>query len=299
MKNLKELIILSNLPKVGKAKINSDLASVIDDVMDQEVLIDKLCWLGFSEPDIYTAIQKANDAMAELETNERFSAITIFDEEYPIQLNDLGNNRPPYFYVYGDIDSLYKESLGIIGTRHPDNHVEIYAPNVISHAIFLYSPVIVSGLANGCDTIGHKTALANNTQTIAVLPCGFNKLTRAKRTLCEDIVNRGGLIISEYSPETPETRFTPVQRDLIIAALSHKIISLQCGINSGTMHTIEAAYKMHRPIGCYTPSKMEGDFEGHKKAMFSYNAKEIKSFEDLDEFLNKKKLIETEQMSIF
>ncbi len=59
--------------------------------------------------------------------------------------------------------------------------------------------VIVSGLALGCDTAAHKGCLQADGRTIAVVASGLN-ITHPKcnKILQEEIVNNGGVIITEY-----------------------------------------------------------------------------------------------------
>ena len=286
MKHLEKLLILKALPRVGNSKINNEYKSILTKDYSLEEFYDVLKRKAFSPSDINAAATSMKEIMDLLEENPSYKAITIYDSQYPEALKELGNSAPPYIFALGNLEALDRVSLGIIGTRHPDKHVIDHAPALVKHCIEKISPAIVSGLAIGCDTIGHKAALENNAPTIALLPCGFNKIKpKAKMELADEIVENGGLLISEYPPNTEETRFTPVQRDALIAALSNKIITLQCGEKSGTMHTLDTAHTLSRPIGCYMPSIQEGDFAGHTYAISKYKASALKSFDDLDTFL--------------
>ena len=58
---------------------------------------------------------------------------------------------------------------------------------------------IVSGLAMGCDTVAHRQALRNAGKTVAILPSPLDEiLPAANRSLADDIVRTGGLLITEY-----------------------------------------------------------------------------------------------------
>ena len=58
---------------------------------------------------------------------------------------------------------------------------------------------IVSGLAVGCDSIAHRTALEQGAKTIAILPSPLNNILPVKnKELAYAIVEQGGLLITEY-----------------------------------------------------------------------------------------------------
>lgn len=60
------------------------------------------------------------------------------------------------------------------------------------------------------------------------------------------------------------TRGTFVERDSLIAALSEVTVVAECGVKSGTMHTVDAAVELKRKIACYMPSDLtKGSYEGN------------------------------------
>ncbi len=98
------------------------------------------------------------------------------------------------------------------------------------------------GLALGCDKIAHETAVNLGKKTIGVLPSGVNVITpAANKGLAERIIETGGCLISEYEPDAGVTKATYVERDAVIAALSDATVVIECGVRSGTMHTVDAA----------------------------------------------------------
>jgi len=50
-----------------------------------------------------------------------------------------------------------------------------------------------------------------------------------------------GVLIEEYEPDFKASRFTFVERDALIAALSDATMVIECNIKSGTMQTVDAA----------------------------------------------------------
>ena len=108
---------------------------------------------------------------------------------------------------------------------------------------------IVSGLALGVDRSAHETALELGLPTIAVLPSGFFRIAPRQHVgLARRIVASGGLLVSEYEPQTPAKPAQYVARNRIIAELGKCLLVPQCEVHSGTMHTVRFAHELHRPL---------------------------------------------------
>lgn len=108
---------------------------------------------------------------------------------------------------------------------------------------------IVSGLALGVDRFAHETALELGLPTIAVLPSGFSQIAPRQHVgLARRIVASGGLLVSEYEPQTPAAPAQYVARNRIIAELGKCLIVPQCEARSGTMHTVRFARALNRPV---------------------------------------------------
>ena len=85
----------------------------------------------------------------------------------------------------------------------------------VTKTLSTHKKVIVSGLAKGIDTVAHEETLRQQGNTIAVVVDVLNIYPAANRKLAEDIVNSGGLIISENPPSTRMSQGLLVQRDRI------------------------------------------------------------------------------------
>lgn len=110
---------------------------------------------------------------------------------------------------------------------------------------------IVSGLALGCDTLAHKIALELETVTIAVLPTSPSPTEiypKENKALSEEIIEKGGFLISEYAPLTSLQSFHFPKRNKIQAAIGEALVVLDASEGSGTFHTIDAAKKQKKPI---------------------------------------------------
>lgn len=172
--------------------------------------------------------------------------ITAFDNNYP---NRLLNVQKPILRLYylGDINLLNQPSVAIVGTRQP-NSVGIDDARLLTRAI---APgfVVVSGMALGIDTIAHEETLKMHGATIAVLPSSIANIhPLSNKTLSEQIVNNGGLLVTEYLPSDKITVYNYPNRNRIQVAIADAVVVPAANDNSGTVNTLKEAAKIKRPI---------------------------------------------------
>lgn len=109
--------------------------------------------------------------------------------------------------------------------------------------------VIVSGLAYGVDAIAHRAALEAKGLTIAVLPTNLDKIHPAShRQLAQEIIGKGGALVSEYPPDSLIQKWNFVQRNRIASGLSQAVLITEAGPKSGTLHTAEFALEQGREV---------------------------------------------------
>ena len=174
------------------------------------------------------------------QTDFEDEVITLENGLYKIRKNGYE------FLAKGNIDALDLPSVSFAGIREPAEETIQFIQETVSDLSDEY--VIISGLADGCDSIAHQACLDNNGITIAVLPCGFNKVGNKK--LANDILRNDGLLISEYEPNTPvhktKDSWSYHERNEIIAALSETVVICEAG--GGTKNTFTHAKKMSKNI---------------------------------------------------
>ena len=304
MNKLFEILWIRSMKGVGKVRFNrvyADLLKRISTCEECEALIEK-CEPTATKDDINEAKKKAEVAITTLSNFSDITAVTLYDDEYPRKLMDLKEKKPPIIYVKGSLDYLLLPSMAVVGTRKPSQWTTLVEDRFIHKVIELKDLVIISGLALGCDSLAHEAALAINGKTIAVLPSGVNVITPAtNKKLATSIVASGGCLVSEYFPTEIANKSTYVERDSIIAALSGSTYVMECAEKSGTMHTVNAAYKIGRNIACYyIEDTAKGDYSGNLHAMKSMGAQKVANTEELEGFLNFYNCVtNNEQLTIF
>jgi len=168
--------------------------------------------------------------------------ITLFDKKFPSKLY-LYSDPCIYLYYSGDVGLLSSKCITIIGTRNPSKQFCVDGKKAAEY-FAEKGYTIVSGLAIGCDTIGHKASLIKKGKTIAVLPSDLiNILPLENYELAIDIVKNHGLLISEYGIEHKFNKFDYAQRDRIQSLLSNVVLVIQSEDNGGTMICVKKSLK--------------------------------------------------------
>ena len=209
----------------------------------------------------------------------RQAGITLlpyFASDYPVALHALGGSRPVLLHAKGDLGLLQSPAsiLGIVGTRQPSPE-GLAAAHRIAYEEAEKGRVILSGLAYGCDAAAHHGALEATGRTIAVIATGLDRAhPEAHQALQDRIIASGGLVLSEYPLATPVDTYRLIARDRLQAALSAELLVIECGVQSGTMHTVRFAERYHRPIFALPPhTDRLSSLEGNRQLLQSGRAK--------------------------
>lgn len=199
--------------------------------------------------DLIDANKYANNLISKSEQNG-IGLIGFFDEEYPDILrktiNEDGKLDPPLLLWYrGDISLLKMPGIAVIGTREA-------TPEGMAGGEYLSGEFakrgfnIVSGLALGCDTSGHRGALKVGGKTTAFLANGLDTESiypPENKDLAEEIISNGGLLLSEYRIGSKVNRYGLVARDRLQAGLSLATLVVMTGVKGGTMHAANTTLK--------------------------------------------------------
>ncbi len=213
-------------------------------------------WREFNNVDKIAAIDVDIQKYTQELNENGVDLICVFDEEFPNIPTYLKSSEKPYLFAYkGDIASLkdITKNIAVVGVLTPTQDI-IERERKLVQNLVKKQLCIVSGLANGCDTIAHKECLINVGKTIAVLPTTIENIYPKKNAeLADKIVQGGGLVITEYVTE-PMNRFESVkrfiERDRLQAIFAGRIILiasyLQGQGDSGSRHAMSKANEYGR-----------------------------------------------------
>lgn len=256
-----ELIItIQQLQGIG----NKTIFKIADQIQSSITTLEELCdfWLrlkgkkfeAITPDDLEEAYRIARHIINRCK-DEGVGVFSYYDPEYPEILksctDEKGNiDAPIVLYYRGNIQALKMPGIAVIGTREP-------TPNGIKAGLFFAGEFakrgynIVSGLAIGCDTTGHKGALEAGGTTTAFLANGLDWdsiYPKENLDLAKEIVAKGGILLSEYPVGQSCGRYGLVARDRLQAGLSQGTIVIQTGVNGGTMHAVNATLASNKPL---------------------------------------------------
>ena len=203
--------------------------SMLQNIISKEQF-DKMCY-ALDE-------QYLNNHIVSLDS-QNIKIVTFLSDDYPEQFWNF-EEKPIIFYCKGDLSLLKSICVAVVGTRKPTIYGKQVTEKLVKE-IASSGVTIVSGLADGIDTIAHSSALAVGGKTIAVMGSGFNDIYPKRNFELEKQIEELGLVITEYAPNIgPATWHYPV-RNRIIAGLSKAVLITEASLKSGTMHTRDYA----------------------------------------------------------
>ncbi|HRZ30407.1 MAG TPA: DNA-processing protein DprA [Candidatus Paceibacterota bacterium] len=174
----------------------------------------------------------------------------ILPSDFPALLKEI-NDPPRELYLEGDLPRETEcKFLAVVGSRKYSRYGKEACEELIA-GLAGYPIVIVSGLALGIDTIAHQSALKNNLLTIAIPGSGLDRRVLhpfSNHCLADEIIERGGCLLSELEPECPAGLHTFPRRNRIMAGLSHATLIIEAGERSGTLITSRLAMEYNRDV---------------------------------------------------
>ncbi len=179
--------------------------------------------------------------------NMNIEVVTQASANYPKKL--LQVECPPFIlFCKGNLKLLEANNgLAVVGTRRPTFYgrdiTEKFCKVLCKNGFLL-----VSGMADGIDSIAHRTALENNEPTIAVLGGGFNHIYPASNLELSKKIEENGLLVSEYPPSHNAKNYDFIKRNRIIAGLSKCVLIPEAGKTSGALHTKNYALETGREV---------------------------------------------------
>jgi len=172
--------------------------------------------------------------------------IAIGDPDYPARLRAI-ELPPTILFIRGEPRALAADqAVAIVGTRRPSDAGRRTASRIAS-AIARAGGLVVSGLAVGIDAAAHAAAVVEQRPTVAFIGSGHARLFPAAHDrLADAIVDGGGAVVSEYSPETLPTRGTFPRRNRLISGSADAVVVVEAGARSGALVTASWALEQGR-----------------------------------------------------
>ncbi len=183
--------------------------------------------------------------------------LTPEDALYPLCLRHM-TGCPAALYARGTMPDLdTTPAAAVVGTRHASRNgwQEAYS---LSAGLAAGGMVVVSGGAVGIDAAAHAGALHAGGRTVAVMACPLNENYPAPNAgLRQQIVQSGGLLLSEYPPDEPYRCDFHVRNRLLVG-LSQGVCLAETPARSGARITARLAREQGRDVYA-----MPGALTGH------------------------------------
>ena len=196
--------------------------------------------------------------------------------------------HPPFIlFAKGNLKLINKNQLGIVGSRRPTYYGKQILEKLGSE-IARSGLIITSGMAMGIDTLAHRESLRNNQPTIAVLGNGLGEKILKKSSnysLGKEILEKNGLLVSEYPPLYPANKFTFPARNRIISGLSLGVLVIEAAERSGTLITARHALEQNREVLAVPGNIFSPQSVGTNK-LIKQGAALINSVKDIFQTLN-------------
>lgn len=225
--NIDEVMVLAMLGEITSEILKTDV-----DAFDR---------LYYQNPQLEDYIEKAN-LILDRQESLGIVSISCQDDDFPDRLLEIGNDCPAVIHCLGNVELLKEpKAVAIIGARSADRDGNDKAYQLGK----MYAEegcVVVSGLALGCDTSAHRGCLDAGGKTIAIVASGLDTVhPRENVSLQKQILDNGGLILSEQVIGVKANPTRLVARNRLQAALSEAVILAQCPAHSGSLHTMRFA----------------------------------------------------------
>lgn len=216
---------------------------------------------------------------------EQVSWMGCQDAKFPESLKQI-HESPALLFYKGDENLLQAKIpfLSVVGTRQ----VSHYATTQMDYILGGFpenSLCIVSGLANGVDTVAHERALSQGLPTIAILAGGLDFITPTSNySLAERIVEAGGLLLSEMPLGVPPVPKSFPRRNRLIVGLSPALWVVEGGLQSGTMISARIALEESRDV-CVLPMDIDRDGAAGPLKLLKEGAMPITGSQDIADLL--------------
>jgi len=157
-------------------------------------------------------------------------------------------NAPEKIYSAGDVSLLNKGlRVSVVGSRKPTSEGRSRA-RVFARALAERGITVVSGLAEGIDTVAHEAAIEAGGRTIAVLGTPLSEAYPKSNKRLLETIKKDHLAISQFAEGHPIRPQNFPQRNRTMALISDATVIVEASESSGTKHQGWEAIRLGRLV---------------------------------------------------
>jgi DNA processing protein len=277
MFDVRDLLCLASVPRIGPQKIRALVAHFLDPSEVLQASPRELVRVAGIDKKLASAIahHKEGERFAEEQLKRLNRAggriVTIWDKEYPELLKKI-YDPPALLFVLGDVNAADRHAIAIVGTRRPSAYGQLIAES-LSRDLAHLGLTIVSGLARGVDTIAHQAALKAGGRTLAVIGSGLDvPYPPENKSLLQSIAEESAVLSEFPMGAKPDATNFP-RRNRIISGLSLGTVVVESAEDGGAMITATTALDQDNIT--------ENRSEGPNKLIREGRAKLVQRVEDI------------------
>lgn len=172
------------------------------------------------------------------------------DDNYPFLLKQI-DDPPILLYAKGPnlfVDQAINRAIAVVGTRQITEYGKVVTSKIVKELVDL-DLMIISGFMYGVDLKAHSQAIKSVGKTIGVLGYGFDYCyPQSIRKFYDYFLDSGGMLISEFAPNTQVRPGNFPTRNRIVAGLSLGVVVIEAAIKSGSHITAQYALDNGRTV---------------------------------------------------
>ncbi len=155
---------------------------------------------------------------------------------------------PATLWTTGDTGLLKRHPrVAIVGTRHPSDEGERRTRRLVKELVKV-GAVVVSGLAQGIDTVAHTQTIELGGRTIAVLGTPLDDVFPKSNADLQRRIGDEHLLVSEFAPGSAVAKGNFPRRNRTMALVSDASVIIEAGASSGTVSQGWEAIRLGRPL---------------------------------------------------
>ena len=188
------------------------------------------------------------------------------DPAFPDALKNI-QDSPAVLFYQGSLDCLTNKALAMVGSRAASYSGQ-RAAEKLAEKLSRQNITIISGLASGIDACAHKGCIQGGSPTIAVTGCGLDTIyPRDNEPLRNSILDKNGLILSEYIPGVKPAGWHFPFRNRIITGLASALILMEARLRSGSMTSVQHALDQGKDVFVYPGEPNSQYYEGNHQLL--------------------------------
>ena len=208
-------------------------------------------------------------------------AVAWNDASFPSALLTLPD-VPSALWYRGSLAALDAPAVAIVGSRVA-SAVAIETATRLATDLASRGINVVSGLARGVDSAAHRGALQTG-RTAAVLGSGLDRVYPAEHGPLAAEIAGAGVVLSEFSPDTPPLPMFFPMRNRLISGLSRAVVVIEANEKSGSLITAACALEQGRDVMAVPGNVLSGRNRG-AHALIRDGAKIVECADDIVEEL--------------